>query len=188
VRTPTSESGAQLQFARHNFDNHQNPIRLADAKAAAYVTLLIFLGASSFPIAKDVVGKLRAQWGGGAFTSAVYLLSYALFLFSFFWVVTLMHRVIKPRGARHYKRTQQTHSFMFYEHVLLHASNDDYFEAVAAAAPDRILRNTTDQIYELAHICRDKMAALTRARGPLLLAFISWALNVCTGLLILRWK
>ncbi len=182
------DSGLQLQFARHNFDNHQSLIRLADAKAAAYVTLLIFLGASSFPIAKDVVGKLHAQWGGGAFTSAVWLVSYIVFLVAFLWVVLLTHSVIKPRGARHYKSAQHGQSLMFYEHILLHASSDDYFQAIAAAAPDQILRNTTDQVYELAHICRDKMAALTHAREPLLVAFFSWALNVCTGLLLVRWK
>ncbi len=49
-----ADPNAQLQFLRHNFDNHQNLIRFADAKAAAYITLMVFLGASSFPVAKTL--------------------------------------------------------------------------------------------------------------------------------------
>jgi hypothetical protein len=182
------DTNSQLQFARHNFDNHQNLIRFADTKAAAFVTVMVFLGASSFPFAKDVVGKLRWQWYGGAFTSGVYVVSYLVFLLAFLAIVILTLEVIKPRGARHYRSPQAGRSLMFYEHILMHTSTDTYFDAVAAAPPDLILRNTTDQVFELAHICRDKMAALTRARTFLFIAFYSWLFNICTGLLIMRWK
>ena len=182
-----ADPSQQLQFLRHNFDNHQNLIRLADAKAAAYVTLIVFLAASAFAIAKDVVGKLRWHWGGGAFTSCVYVISYAGLLLAFLRIVKLTHDVIKPRGARHYTAPQAVHSLMFYEHVLLHDSNESYFNAIAVASLDLLIRNTSDQVFELAHICSEKMAAVTRARRPLLIAFISWVLNMCAGLFIVRW-
>ena len=36
----------QIQFARHNFDNHQALIRSADTKAGAAITIMAFLAAS----------------------------------------------------------------------------------------------------------------------------------------------
>ena len=186
--TAKTDITPQLLFARHNFDNHQSLIRLADTKAAVYITLIIFLGASSFPIAKDVIGNLRWHWGGGEFTSGLYLLSYAVFFLSFLRIISLAYEIIKPRGARHYRSSKPGLLLMFYEHVLLHASNQAYFDAVANAPADLILRNTTDQVFELAHICREKMAALSRARTPLLVAFAAWLCNVCVGLWMVTWK
>jgi hypothetical protein len=179
---------SQLQFARHNFDNHQNLIRLADAKAAAYITLLIFLGASTFPFAKDVVPKLSWSWCHGGLSSGIYAASYAAFLIAFLIVIFLAHRVIAPRGARHYRSAEPGIDLMYFEHVLLHSNQETYLDAVQSASPELLLRNVVDQVFELAHICRDKMAALTRARRPLFVAFCSWLVNIGTCLYILRWK
>jgi hypothetical protein len=179
---------AQIQFARHNFDNHQNLIRFADAKAAAFLTLLVFLGASSFPVAKDAVPKLRFVIGGGALSSVFYLLSCLLFLTGFFWTLSLVYLVIRPRGARFYGSARPGHELMFFAHVTLHSSHEDYFTAVSSASPELLLENLTDQVFELTKICQEKMDFLNRARYPMFLAFCSWAANLVMGLWIIRWK
>ena len=40
--TPDPTLEQQIQFARHNFENHQALIRFADTKAAAIITIVIF--------------------------------------------------------------------------------------------------------------------------------------------------
>ncbi len=178
----------QVQFVRHNFDNHQALIRLADTKAAAFITLLIFLAASTLPLAKDAIPKLRWVWCRGGLTSGIYLGSYVVFLCAFLWVILLAYKVVQPRGARHYQPAQPGRDLLYFEHVLLHPMPADYLNAVTAATSELILRNLTDQVFELAHICREKMAALTKARLPIFIAFISWLMNVALGLYVLRWK
>lgn len=161
----------QVQFARHNLDNHQALIRFADTKAAAFLTLLVFLGATALPIAKDAAPKLRLIACGGAFTSSLYLVSSALFLIGFGWTLTPVYLVMTPRGARHHQSARRGHELLFFDHVLLHPNHEDYFAAVSGAAPELLLRNLTDQVYELAAICHDKMGYLNKARLPVFLSF-----------------
>lgn len=184
---PSSAIDAQIQFVRHNFDNHQSLIRFADTKAGAYVTLLVFLGASGIPLAKDAVKQLRWIVCGGVLTSGVYCASGLLFIASFLWTVYLVYRVIRPRGARHYVVARKGHDLLFYDHVLLHSDNEEYFNAVAAADGSLLLRNLTDQVFELAHICREKMHYLRNARLPIFLAFFAWVTNLVCGLRLVRW-
>jgi hypothetical protein len=183
----TNNNEAQLQFARHNFDNLQSLIRFADTKAAAYLTLLIFLGASGIPLAKDVVSKLRWTVCGGAFTSGFYVLSCFGFLVGLLWTVGLVYSVMKPRSARYYPAPKRGHELQFYGHIVTYADNQEYFDAVAAVGPETLLRNLTDQIFELASICSEKMSCIARARVALLIAFCSWSVNLAMGLLLLRW-
>jgi protein-S-isoprenylcysteine O-methyltransferase Ste14 len=185
---PDRAHDVQIQFARHNFDNHQNLIRFADTKAAAFVTLLVFLGASGIPIAKEAVPKLRFVICGGAVSSSLYLLSCLLFLVGFFWTLALVYLVIRPRGATYYGSPERGHELLFFGHVMLHANHEDYFAAVSAASPELLLRNLTDQVFELAKICQEKMQYLNSARHPMLLAFCSWAANLGVGLWIATWK
>jgi hypothetical protein len=64
----------------------------------------------------------------------------------------------------------------------------DPVAAVLAASPELILRNLTDQIYELGHICRRKMDGLSGTTIPISIAFCAWVLNGALGLWIVRWK
>jgi len=177
-----------LLFARHNFDNHQAIIRAADTKAAVLTTLLLFLGASTIPLGKDAVPKLRWVWGQGAITSGVYLFSYLVFAATFAWSLVLVYRVVIPRGAAHYQSPRAGHDLLYYEHVLLHQDSAHYFESVGRASPDLILRNLTDQVFELAHICHEKITALHRARMLTAIVFCAWTANTVFGLWIVRWK
>ncbi len=57
-----------------------------------------------------------------------------------------------------------------------------------ASLPLALLRNTTDQVFELSHISKEKMDAFHQARYRLWILFSFWALTVVAGILIVRWK
>jgi hypothetical protein len=178
----------RITFARHNFENHQALIRAADTKAGVLITLLLFLGASTIPLGRDVIPRLRWIVGGGALVSSGYLLSYAVLVVGFVSALIEVYNVVSPRGATNYAAPKAGHDLIFYEHVLLHRDNSEYFNAVYSASADLILRNLTDQVFQLAHICREKMDVLLRARRPVVLAFSAWVFNTILGFWIMRWK
>jgi hypothetical protein len=186
--SPITVREDQLTFARHNFDNQQSLIRAADTKAGLYVTLILFLGAVTIPLGKDVVPRLSWVPCGGAVTSAAYIVSYVVFAAGFIWSLMLVRHVVTPRSARHYADPQPGHELHFYKHVLLHRDNAEYFQAVQQAPPELLLRNLTDQIFELAYICDEKMTAVRAARAPITLTFFAWLVNAGFGLWIARWK
>jgi hypothetical protein len=183
--TPQRE---QIQFVRHNFENHQSLIRFADTKAGAALSLVVFLCGITIPIAKDAVPRTRWVVGGGAFSSALYVLSYLALLSALISALILIDQVVGPRRATHYSAKQAERGILYYEHVLAHENNSKYYEAVQRATNDQILRNLCDQVFELAAIFKRKMDALHGLRPVVLLALCSSALNTGLGLWIGRWK
>jgi hypothetical protein len=175
----------QIQFARHNFDNHQSLIRASDAKAGATATIMVFLAASALQISKDAIGRLHTQPCPVALGSGLFILASIGLFFSVLRSFIAVHRVLRPRGAR-FTPTQKGHELMWQDHVLLHQNNEEYFSAVRAAPPELILRNLTDQIFELAHISKEKMDALTNIRSLIWLGFASWVTLIASGLLLGR--
>ncbi len=177
----------QIQFARHNFENHQALIRFADTKAAAALTLVVFLCGLTTPIAKDAIPKTRWVVGAGAFSSGLYLLSCLMLLVALVLSVILIDRVLTPQRASHYSMKQAAKGILYYEHVLAHGDNSKYYEAVQQATSEQILRNLSDQIFELAAIFNRKTNALRRFRPVVLIGLCSSALNAGLGLWIGRW-
>lgn len=174
-----------IQFARHNFDNHQSLIRASDAKAGATVTIMVFLAASALQISKDAIGRLHLQPCSALIASGLFVLASVGLLISVLWSFVAVHRVLRPRGAR-FTAAQKGRDLMWQDHVLLHQNNEEYFSAVRAAPPELILRNLTDQIFELAHISKEKMDALTNIRVLIWLGFASWVALIASGLLLGR--
>jgi hypothetical protein len=177
-----------ISFARHNFENHQSMIRAADTKAGVLITLLLFLGASTIPLGRDVVPGLRWVVGEGAIVSGVYLLSYVVFAAGFVWALIEVYNVVSPRGATHYIAPKAGHDLIYYDHVLLHKDNSEYFDAVSRASADLMLRNLTDQVFQLATICKAKMDGLHKVKRPVTFAFFAWVSNTILGFWIMRWK
>jgi hypothetical protein len=175
----------QVQFARHNFDNHQALIRASDTKAGATVTIMVFLAASALQISKDAVGKLHLQPSPVLLVSGVFVIAAIGLFISVLWSFIAVHRVLRPRGAR-FTTAQKGRDLMWQHHVLLHQNNEEYFSAVSAASPELILRNLTDQIFELAHISKEKMDALRNARVFIWIGFASWAVLIASGLVLGR--
>lgn len=178
----------KLTFAWRNFDNQQALIRAADTKAGFLLTLVLFLAATTLPIGKEATSKLRWVPGGGALTSAVYLVSYGILAAGFVRSLFLISEVLTPRLARHYTSPTAGSHLLYWQHVILHQDNIKYFESLSNASAELLLRNVTDQVFELAHICQVKMAGLGKARSSFNWAFSGWFLNTAIGLWIASWK
>lgn len=178
----------QLQFARHHFDNLQSLIRFVDTKAGVLITIVIFLGATLIQIVKDAVGAMHASSCSAAWISGLFLLGCAGFIGSFGWMLLHVQQVLRPRGATHYPRVTTGQDLMWQDHVIGYKSNAAYFCAVRAASEDVLLRNVTDQIFELCHISKAKMDAFHEARRAFWGAFCSWVAAIVFGLLLLRWR
>jgi hypothetical protein len=186
--TSDPQLNQQIQFARHNFDNHQALIRASDAKAGVLVTLMVFLAASSLQVSKDAVGKLRWSPCCPLILSALFVVACIGLAVAVIWSLVTVQRVLKPRGAAHYRAPQKDRDLMWQDHVLLHGTNQEYGAAVRGATEELILQNLTNQVFELAHISKEKMDALRGARWAAYLAFISWAGSITSSLILLKLK
>jgi hypothetical protein len=172
-----------INFAQHNFDNLQAIIRSSDTKAGVNVTIMIFLAASAMQISKDAVGKLHGHPALVGLSSTLFVLAILGLLVSVVWSFVVVHRVLLPRGAR-YTTSRKGHDLMWQEHILLHGDNDVYFAAVRAASQEILLKNLTDQSYELAHISKEKMNALAAGRWLSWVGFCSWVVLLGTGVIL----
>ena len=182
----TDDLDKQIQFARHNFDNYQALIRSFDAKAGAMATIMLFLAASAVQISKDAVGKLQMQPFPLALYSGFFVLASCGLVLSVVWSFISVQRVLRPRHGIRHTSPQKGRELMWQEHVLLYQDNEEYFSAVRAASPELMLRNLTDQIFELAQISSEKMRALTNAGAFIWLGFASWGALFASVLLLGR--
>jgi hypothetical protein len=185
--SPTTKE-EQLRFARHHFDNLQSLIRFVDTKAGVLITVVIFLGATLIQVVKDAVSAMHASPCSVAWASGLFLLGCAGFIASFGWMLLHVQQVLKPRGATHYPRFTPGQDLMWQDHVIAYKTNTAYSSAVRCASDDVLLRNVTDQIFELCHISKEKMDAFHQARKAFWGAFCSWVAAIVFGVLILRWK
>lgn len=183
---PDSALDSQIQFARHSFDNHQALIRLSDTKAGVAITVMVFFAASALHISKDAISKLALHPCSVTLLSVVFVVAAIGLLVAVFLTLAMVLRVLHPRGDRYYGGAQKGRDLMWQRHVLLHESNEVYFAAVHDASPELILRNLTDQVYELAHISSKKMEALAKNRWVAYLGFGSWVLIVTSGFFLVR--
>lgn len=178
----------QIEYARHNFDNLQTIIRFIDTKAAGLITIVIFLAASGIQVAKDAMPALRFSTVPKSSLAMVFVGGCLGFLVSFTWITIYVQRVMTPRGGRNYAEVGVGRDLMWQNHVLLHGSKTIYSDAVQAASPELLLRNVTDQIFELCNISKEKMDAFQQARIGFWPAFCSWLLTIASSILLMRWK
>ena len=182
------ETDKQIQFARHNFDNLQSLIRFTDTKSGALVTVVIFLGATGIQVTRDAVGSMHFCSVHSIALSALFSCGCLGFLIFFSRMVISVERVLRPRGARHYASTEAGGDLMWQDHVVRYSTSTAYFESVAATSTELILRNITDQVFELCHISKEKTDAFHEARACFRAVFFFWVLTIVCGILIVRWK
>jgi hypothetical protein len=175
----------QIVFARHIFDNYQALIRSLDAKAGALLAVGVFLGASSFPVFKDAVTHLTMKTGIYKVISGALIASGGLFCVVFIILLHCLSVVVRPRGARFYKQKESLNHLIWQEHTAKHGDNVSYYQAVYQANSPVILRNLTDQIFELTQISREKMGAINSAFKVLYWLGMFWVLSVITGFILL---
>ena len=178
----------RIQFVRHNFDNYQSLNRASDTKAAVYVTMMVFLAGTSLGVVKDATAKLCWFPSRMALLSGIFLIAVISLFIAILRTFVMVHRVLKTRGPRFDLEGEKTTNLMWQDHILLSPSSVAYFEAVQEASQRTILRNLTDQVFELAHISSEKMDALRSARRASFVAAWSWAALIGFGMILLSSK
>lgn len=185
---PLSTTEEQIEFAWHNFEDQQAIIRAADLKAGYLVPFLLFFGASTIPLDMDVVPKLR--WGDAVevLASGSYLLTYLGLAMGFVWSLILISRALTPRIARHHQTPREGSELLYYEHVVRHKDSGQYYEAMSKAGPEQMLRNITDQVFELSLICKSKLDNLRAFAVWFKWTVVAWCVSTGIGLWIIGRK
>src|SRR3981189_1384619 len=140
----------RVGYAWKNFEDQQAIIRAADLKAGYLVTFLLFFGASTVPLGKEVLPALRWVSAGEIAASGLYAASYLVFALGFARALYLISHVLTPRRARNGERAPDGRELLYYEHVIRYEGPFVPLGTTMTAQPLPLLRNVTDQVYELA--------------------------------------
>jgi len=178
----------QINFAWRNFEDQQAIIRAADLKAGYLVTFLLFFGASTIPLGEEVMPKLHWIGGFRGFATAAYLTTYTIQMLTFVRSLYLISHVLTPRVSMHHQTPHKGSDLLYYEHVIRHKDANEYYQALAESSSQRILRNITDQVFQLAHICKAKIDCLREFAASFKLTVFFWLASTAIGLWITRWK
>jgi len=177
----------RVAFAWKNFEDQQAIIRAADLKAGYLVTFLLFFGASTIPLGKEVLPALRWARTGEILASGVYAVSYLVFAVGFVWALYLISHVLTPRIARHHAKPKDGRELLYYEHVVRFENSAAYYEAMLRVTPEEMLRNVTDQVYELAMICKAKVDSLRAFSNAFKITLAAWFISTAMGFWIVTW-
>jgi hypothetical protein len=180
-----STTREQIEFAWHNFEDQQAIIRAADLKAGYLVPFLLFFAASTIPLGTEVVPKLRFGDLSEAIPAGLYVLTYVWLTVGFVWSLILISRALTPRIARHHQTPREGSELLYYQHVLRHKDSTAYFEAMAKAGPEQMLRNITDQVYELSLICKLKLDNLRGFAVSFKWTVMAWCVSTAIGFWII---
>src|ERR1700730_9461998 len=183
-----STTPERIEFAWHNFEDQQAIIRAADLKAGYLVPFLLFFGASTIPLGTEVVPKLRFGDMHGAIAAGLYILSYVWLTVGFVWSLVLISRAMTPRIARHHQSPRAGSELLYYEHVLRHKDSAAYYEAISKAGPEQLLRNITDQVFELSLICKLKLENLRGFAVSFKWTVVAWCVSTAIGFWIIGRK
>ena len=93
-----------------------------------------------------------------------------------------------PRVSKHHKEPRPGADILYFGHVTRFETSDKYYEAVLKADPEQILRNVTDQIFELAQIAKVKMDNLRAFSKSFKLTLVAWFFSTAVGFWIMNWK
>lgn len=176
----------QLNFAWRNFEDQQAIIRAADLKAGYLVTFLLFFAASTIPLGEQVFPKLHWTATAAGVAGVFYLVTYCGLAAGFVWSLYLISHVLMPRIARHHQTPRQGSELLYYEHVSRHRDSSHYFEAVSSSTPEQLLRNVTDQVYELSQICKSKIDSLRQFSTSFKWTLMAWCVSTAIGFWIMR--
>ncbi|HKZ53158.1 MAG TPA: hypothetical protein VJ085_07760 [Candidatus Acidoferrales bacterium] len=181
---PAADAPA-IRFARHNFDNLQSLARFGDTKAGSLVVIVIFLFGAGVGTVREAVIHMALHQVSATLMAAFWV-SWAVFAIAGI-VITLIiiYEVVLVRGASHYSTVEIRRDLMYSEHVMLHPTNESYYQALTAMDPELELRNVSDQVYEIAHIVNAKMRGLREAQNGMKVCLLSWFIGIVFALIIL---
>jgi hypothetical protein len=101
------------------------------------------------------------------------------------WSLVLIARAMTPRVARHHQSLKEGAGLLYYEHVLRHKDGDAYYAAVSRAGPEQILRNITEQVFELSLICKAKLDNLRGFAVSFKWTVAGWCASTAIGFWII---
>ena len=155
-------------FTLESFKNIQELIKFTDQKAGGVLVVIgleltVFLScidkldfhknySSHFSIATITLGFIT----GG-------LLVYTLYLSVF--------KILRPRLANHY--SGHDFSLFYFNHLASMTDKTGMFDQFKSIDDDKILRNLTDQIFEVSKICNMKMNELHKSMNFLFFSIVS---------------
>jgi hypothetical protein len=172
-----------IRFTRHNFDNFQSLVRLADAKGAGIITIWILMVGSTLSIGRAVFNTVPwCQWKIWYVIFTIIMAFFGILLIVL--AVLVFQQVFLPRSPKHYADVIPERDLMCFEHVLNHRTQDSYRDAIENMNPSLELRNLSDQVYELAHIVNQKMAGLRSCYKWLIFSLILWFVLAALSLFI----
>ena len=170
-----SDLESAIRFTRHNFDNLQSIIRLADAKAAGILTVWVLIFGSSIQMGHQIFNKfLICQWT--KLNTILTLIMALLCILLTVLAIIIFHKVIFPKKASHYEQSKTDRDLMYFEHILNHETQESYRQAIWNINPSLELRNLCDQVYELSYIVNQKMTGLQSSCKWLIFSIITWFL------------
>lgn len=155
-------------FAIESFKNIQDLIRFVDQKASAVlvVTGLIFTGYVKF------LSELTL-----ATSKSITLIGVLVFITSLVTAICLImvisiiiFKVLNPRNAKHYKSKEL--SLFYYEHIF-QMGKAKIYEKYKTIDEETILKNITDQQYEVSNILKEKTNDLGKSLKWLFFSIVS---------------
>src|SRR5271154_3684318 len=87
----------RIAFAWRTLEDQQAIIRAADLKAGYLVTFLLFFGASTIPLGKEVFPKVQPAVSTHGIISFFYLVTYVALAIGFAISLYLISHVLMPR-------------------------------------------------------------------------------------------
>ena len=176
---------AQIQFARHTYENHQAMIRLADSKAAFVLTLLIFLSYTAFSFIKESLAKVSWTGASNRVLGTLLILTTIAFLAGLLATLISMQRVVSPRVGR--GKFQSGQNLFFSSDVVAYDGREAYFAALRAAPDDLLLQNLAHQVYEISVIAEAKLQCLRHSNRLIVFCICCWTIDmtVCLTLVYL---
>ncbi len=161
------------EFALESFKNIQELIKFTDQKAGGVLVVIgleltVFLSCidkldfhknylTLFSITTILLGMITA-----------FLLIYTLYISVF--------KILRPRLANHYSGYDL--SLFYFNHLASMTDKTGMFDQFKNTDDDKILRNFTDQIFEVSKICNTKINELHKSMNFLFSSIISLAIFI----------
>lgn len=156
----------KTEYAKGNFDNIQELIRFADQKVAA---ILVVYGIE-ITIFVDFAKNLRFVTNNITTNQAIlFILSFSFIANIFMSLYIGFVRILKPGFAKSYNNNQ--YSTFYFDHIATNDKNK-FVDSIKKISDEKMLKDISEQIYEVSKILRRKNRYCVYLVYLLLLSFI----------------
>ncbi len=160
-------------FALESYKSTQELIRFADQKAGA----VLVVAGLELSVFLSSIDKLTFN---GNYTSAVSILTLILSISTALLLITTLYlsvfKVLRPRLANHYSGNDA--SLFYFNHLASMTDKTGMFDQFNRVTDDVVLRNLTDQIFEVSKIMNAKTNGLYYSMNASLLSIGSLSIFI----------